>query len=214
MKRRGFTLIELLAVMAVVMILASIVASSYFGITRGAGMRSSVSHLVATLNLARQMAIMHARPTYVFFDQDGTNAWYTVCMRESTATSSSGTVMNDQYAAFDSSLEGRTIYNLQTGGQAVIITVASKIKLLTDVGIWGGASGGAVPYGWEVSPQRQLARGFLFGQGSMSLPTDVQFDAKGMTPSYDVEIDIYEKINPGTYLTVTVSALTGKVVAP
>ncbi len=76
--RRGFTLLELLTVMAIMVIVMSIAGASYYGLSRGAAMRGSVSNLTTALSLARQFAVVHRNKTYVKMWRDSTNSFYQV----------------------------------------------------------------------------------------------------------------------------------------
>lgn len=72
LKSDGFTLIELLTVMAIMVIILSAGVASFYGMGRGARMRSAASNVNATLGLARQRAILLGRDCEVRFD--GTNS--------------------------------------------------------------------------------------------------------------------------------------------
>lgn len=205
MRKRAFTLLELLAVMGIMMIMAAIAVSSYFGMTRGSAMRGAVSHLRSTLLLARQSAIMNGRKTYVIFDQSTTNAWYVLCMHEGTVTVPGVGSMGDKYSDL-SSLTNSRIYRLRPPrAESSIITYYQPDPpppIVQTPGInWSTGD----KYGWEIHPKTYLPRGFEF----VGIPDMVIFNADGTTRDQKYEIEIYEKISPGHIAEITVAALTG-----
>lgn len=219
---RAFTLIELLVVMGIMMIMAAIAVTSYFGMTRGYAMRSAVSHLRSTLMLARQTAVMNGKKAYVIFGQDSTNSWYVICRHEGTATYGLGKVMGDKYANwsilpdpdYDPDKYNMYIYNLGNEKRSRLVDrdVDSGINVLTTKdSIW--ASGDK--YGWEIHPKALLPRGIRFGDGTPTndVPSTVIFNADGTTDARH-KINIYETIhsNPGDpHGQVIVKAPTGIV---
>lgn len=214
--KRAFTLLELLAVMGIMMIMAAIAVSSYFGMTRGSAMRSAVSHLRSTLLLARQSAIMQGRKTYVIFGQSATNAWYVVCRHEGTATvTPDNYVMGDKYTDLSALSTNSRIYNLDTGvgskiAEPVIYYPDTKVWAVeTEDPIWTGLN----KYGWEIYPKTYLPRGFQFGYGvSPATPEMIVFNADGTTRDQPYGIDIFESIHlesADPHAEITVAGLTG-----
>lgn len=68
--RRGFTLLELLIVMAIMVLLSTIMVTSYFGAQRAAAYSASVTEVRNALTLARQRACMDGRKTFFVFTND------------------------------------------------------------------------------------------------------------------------------------------------
>jgi len=215
----AFTLLELLTVMGIMMIIAAIVVGSYFNMTRGAGMRSALSHLRSTLQFARQTAIMNGKKTYVIFGQNSTNAWYVTCRHEGTGNGS-GTALTDEYTDWSTVEKGTTIYNLDTGMNSVITkippeTSPGQIQTTNSIpSMWGAP--GLHRYGWEIHPRTYLPRGFQFGSGTSpgAPPVTIIFNGDGTTRSTPYEITIYEKIHPQSgdpHGKVVVAGLTGFV---
>ena len=60
-KIAGFTLLELLVVMVIIVIIGAISIPAFISISRGHGMRSTVSSVVNHVSLARQWAITHRK---------------------------------------------------------------------------------------------------------------------------------------------------------
>lgn len=198
--------------MGIMLIMAAIAVSSYFGMTRGAGMRSALSHLRSTLSFARQTAIMNGKKTYVIFGQNSTNAWYVTCRHEGTGEGT-GSSITDDFADWRSTVavDETTIYNLDTGANSIIKTITGQQIATYDL-IWVGSS----RYGWEIHPRTYLPRGFQFGYGTPpgSPPVTVIFNGDGTTRSAPYEITIYEKIHPQSgdpHGKVVVAGLTGFV---
>lgn len=217
--KKAFTLIELLVVMAIIILMSGIAVSAYFGIMRGSGMRSAISHLRSVLQLARQSAILHGRNVYIIFGQNPTNSWYIICRQEGTATGAGGIALIDEYADFRSSLEGGYIYNLDTGERSKVSKVVSRTELTTQDAIWG-AEGSYPRYGWEIYPETRLPKGFQFGRDSppktRPTPWIIRFNSDGSVRGTDYEIFIHEKLRLGpkdAYGRVIVKAFTGFVQA-
>lgn len=220
-RQRGFTLLELLSVMAIMMIIAGITVTSYFGMVRGAGMRAAVSHLQSTLHLARQTAVMNGKTVHVVFGQSESNAWYVVVQKAGTVTwaHSSRRRFSDQYADWSNlggdDIVGSTVYNLTSGESSVIVTNTLEdgvnIELETEDPIWYQYD----EYGWEQHPRTMLPSKYQFGHGDPrpDPPDTVVFNGDGTTPSGERDIDIYESLRAEAsgdpHATITVAGLTG-----
>lgn len=68
--RRGFTLVELLVVVGIIGVLLGLLVPAFQNMGRGAGMRSAIMQVRASVALARQWAITHREKTYVVFPCD------------------------------------------------------------------------------------------------------------------------------------------------
>lgn len=218
--RKAFTLIELLAVMAIMILVAGIGIGGYFGMTRGAAIRSAVLNLKSTLSLARQAALTRGKRTYVLFESDG----YYVCQKGGVSTHDvgSGQFMADEFANWDGVFEvGSIIFRLDSGNyrSSVVTNIWAPDEnpanpywhLKTVDSIWTGLPGDT--YGYEINSKTYLPRGFSFGSGTPSVPPTVIFNGDGTTdrPTGDYEIGIYEDIKPGYVVDVIVNGLTGLV---
>jgi len=219
---RGFTLIELLSVMAIMMIIAGIAVTSYFGMVRGAGMRSAVSHLHSTLLLARQAAVMNGKKTSVIFAQGDTNAGYVVVQKAGeltyVKTIPGGQRIHDDYSDWSylggDDIVGATIYDLTDGETSVVltnVTMGTTQYLETSESIWIGDES----YGWEMHPRNTLPSKYQFGYGvSPAAPDTVVFNGDGTTPTA-YTIDIYESLHADSsgdpHTRISVAALTGFV---
>jgi prepilin-type N-terminal cleavage/methylation domain-containing protein len=213
MKRRkgGFTLIELLAVMAIMAVLAGIAVASYFTMARGSAMRAAVSHLRNSLMLARQMAVLNGRSTYVIVDDGG----YAMCMAEGTASGGSGIEMWDEFADFSELSSGVRVFNLDSvdGQSSTVTSIRSDYGppknnswgIQTADSIWGGET----KYGWEVHPKNYFPKGFRLKPG---YPKKVVFRADGtIHEETGYEFNLFEEINPTYIAKVSVDFPTGKV---
>lgn len=69
--RLGFTLLELLVVMGIMALLMTVGMAGYFGMRRGAEMRSASAMVQTTLMLARQQAVTKRRTVEVQFHTTG-----------------------------------------------------------------------------------------------------------------------------------------------
>jgi prepilin-type N-terminal cleavage/methylation domain-containing protein len=203
--KRGFTLLELLAVMAIMLILASIAVTSYRSMVSGSGINASLGHLKQSLALARQNAIMQGKNAYVVFYQDTNSAWYTTCLGEGTRTDGAGQVLIDRYNQDLASLAvGTVLFNLSEEKakfspvtQVEPSTIEGATAIATAESIW---TQDAV-YGWEITKRIQLPRGFRFKDS----PSTVRFKPNGTGGSAAVAIEIYEEIRPTDTYSVRVN---------
>ena len=224
--RAGFTLLELLIVMAIMMIMISIAIGSFWGVSSGYALKSSVGHLRNTLMLARQTAIMQGRGTYVFFGQDATNSWYSIVVHGGTGNGS-GTFLSDDTQMWDGFVSNTPLFRLDgTSSDPSGFEVSPVIRIVahtveTAEGIWG--SGGSAKqitfenstyyrnkYGWEYGPRLKLPTGFYFGDGSESdVPDTIAFKPDGtVRDTEDYTIVIMEDIKPDDKVTVRVGRLS------
>jgi len=216
----AFTLIELLSVMAVMLVMSVIAVSSYFGITRGSGMRIAASHLRSVFLLARQSAIMNGKKACVIVNQDEklTNTWFVLCSREGTVSYTMGAIMMDDYATWTTNevKVGGTIYNLDTGQSSTIVNVTNMtvttMKITTESAIWTTDA----KYGWAIYPKIQLPLGYQFYDGTppFEFRDKVTFNADGTRENEPFEIDVYETIRSAQsdpHVEITVAGLTGFV---
>lgn len=66
----GFTLLELLVVMGIMVVISTIMATSYFGAQRAASYTACATDVSNALTLARQRACMNGKITYVAFTNE------------------------------------------------------------------------------------------------------------------------------------------------
>lgn len=213
--RRAFTLIELLAVMGIIILMASAVAASYFGMARGAGMRAAVNQIRSTLLLARQKAIMDGMPVYLFFEQDGSTNSYLLCQMDGTATTGGGgTTMVDRWNPNIADLaESSVIWNLDEEVYGRIAEVdQDAYAIVTD----GTDPYGTIPvawndgdrYGFELQSRQFLPPGIRFGSGGTDvLPETIIFYKDGTAQKktgsssmpYET-IRVYEELSGNTFM--------------
>jgi prepilin-type N-terminal cleavage/methylation domain-containing protein len=78
-EHNGFSLIELLSVMAIVLILLALAVDASLGWGRRAGLRAGTAEVGAALDLARQWARTHGRPTtFAYGNTAGRECGYVV----------------------------------------------------------------------------------------------------------------------------------------
>lgn len=177
-RRRGFTLLELLAVMAIMLIMATITITGYNAMMSGVGTGSAITHLRQTMQLARQSAILKGQSTFVIFDQkNGTNGWYTTCAAQGYNSSSDNLNVMDLYNGDIKTLvPGGTLFNLseEAHRSSVIKEVQpDAFTCITEApGIWSNGC----RYGWEISQRLQLPRGYRFTEDP---PPTIQFKPNG-----------------------------------
>lgn len=214
LKKRGFTLIELLAVMGIVVLMASIVAGSYFGMMRGAGMRTAVGNLQSSLMVARQRAIMDGKRVYIMFSQTATQPGeYVLCQMMGQATApTGGKVLADQWNPDLANMYPESyVYNLRRGLSFKIQEVpvfqqgvAPKLIMYDN-----GAFATGDRYGFEIQPRQSLPVGFRFGSGgSDELPASMMFKRDGTVvklvsgieqPMSTITVNIYEELSDKTF---------------
>lgn len=68
--KTAFTLIELLVVMTIIALLTTAGVAAYYGIGKGARVRSALRNFQSTLSLARQRAVLKSQPMTVVIDAD------------------------------------------------------------------------------------------------------------------------------------------------
>ena len=229
-RNTGFTLVELLAVMGLLIMMTSLTYMSYINATRGASMKSSVSHLVSSLQLTRQSAIMTGKKTHLVFNQDragGQPPYFIICAQGGQAQyagnyAGGGQTIIDRYAEWEQKLVGGTVYNLENGKSASIkqITTTTNGRML-GVGnypIWNTPVGPSYPviyYGYPVYTKRHLAKGIMFNDGgSNSLPDIVSYNSDGTVRLLDYEIKLFEEPRPlltDPYSLITVAGVSGFV---
>ncbi len=120
--KSGFTLLELLTVMAIMVIMMSIAAASYYGMSQGAAIRGSASNISTTLSLARQYAVNHRNRTHVWLWKDGTNSNYQVYVEAGRHIGANGSnILKLENPKSDASdLIGGDIYNLESKKSGII----------------------------------------------------------------------------------------------
>ena len=217
--RKGFTLLELLSVMAIMGIISTIAIMGYFAVMRGVGARSAAEHLSQVVLLARQSAIMQGKKTYVIFDQDETNSWYSVCRYEGVVTGSFNQWMFDDFADWSDPenqkrFMGATIFNLSSipfRYGMVMDASDNKLMALEYVTSNNFFSVGDV-YGWELYPPVSLPRGMQFTKNLNVVIPPIIFKPDGSAQNF-VEIEIYEKIKLSGFpsCTIQVEPTTGFV---
>ncbi|MBN2301710.1 MAG: prepilin-type N-terminal cleavage/methylation domain-containing protein [Lentisphaerae bacterium] len=222
-RKTGFTILELLVVMVIMAIMMGVAISSNFGITRGMEFRSAVDHLRSTVLHARQTAILTGREIYVVFDQQETNANYTICQYEGTVTDigaggAPSRVFVDEFSDLSNMASNSVIFNLSNlDNPSLRRTVIYTVE---DMGGWYAATTSnsvwrvGDKYGWQIFPDTSLPRGYKFGNGdpNYTVPT-VKFKPDGSTDQ-DFEIDICEaaRSQPGDPFTrITVRRMTGSI---
>ena len=203
-RKRGFTLLELLAVMAIMLILATIAVTSYRSMVSGSGVTASLAHLRQSLALARQQAIMQGKNAYVVFYQDSDESWYTTCLGEGTKTDGSGAgqLLIDRYNEDLSAVAvGTVLFNLSEDkakfspvSQVSPSTIEGATAISTADSIWSDDA----RYGWEISKRIQLPRGFLFKD---TPPSTIRFKPNGTAGGVSgggssMSVEIYEEIKP------------------
>jgi len=220
--RTGFTLLELLFVMAIIAIIAAMTTIGYFANVKAMANKSAVLHLTRNLDFARQTAVMQGRSIYVIFDQDGTNAWYSICRKEGEITRKSGPYYLDVYGDLSGISAGLKVYNLDTGESGLVTTNVSQAPfgwgMSIDPDIFNGQM---ASYGWEICQRVHLPRGFRFGDGTRikgdgKTPETVIFTSEGTTGLSDIRIDIVDIAKASTgagfrFARVTVCGTTGYV---
>jgi prepilin-type N-terminal cleavage/methylation domain-containing protein len=73
--QRGFTLLELLTVVAIMAVLMGTTAAAFYGIGRGARLRSAVSMLRSSVGLARQQAILQGQTLTLKFSEPNSEVY-------------------------------------------------------------------------------------------------------------------------------------------
>lgn len=110
--KEGFTLLELLTVMAIMVIMMSIAGASYYGMSRGAAMRGSVSNLTTALSLARQFSVNHRKRTHVKLWKDTLKSNYQVFVEVGRNKSSIAEILWLETIGIKDNLKGGYIYKL------------------------------------------------------------------------------------------------------
>jgi prepilin-type N-terminal cleavage/methylation domain-containing protein len=139
----GFTLIELLVVIAIMLLIMGMGAVGYFGMRRGAEMRSAITAVRSTVMLARQQAVTKRTKVDLFFEQSGDTNLIRIVMMNAT---------NKVYlpTGIEFDLGGSTTTHIDFGsrggggvGVATIkirerddVTQAGGIKAMADITIW------------------------------------------------------------------------------
>ena len=197
----GFTLLELLAVMAIILIMATIATTGYRAMISGTGISASLSHLRQAMELARQSAIMQGKSAFVVFYQDANTAWYVTCLGEGYNDTAAPQQIVDPYNAELVSLQvGSLLHNLseplatfsdvkqvEANGAVITVTCEDKIWSIHD------------RYGWEVVKRIQLPRGFWFKDDD---PETIRFKPVGTatdisgSPFGGRRVEIYEETRP------------------
>lgn len=96
-RQEGFTLVELLTVVGVMVIVASIIVSNSFGMSKGAMLRSAREIPFNTLNYAHQRACMDGKTTIVHFSSEESVQTLGIYQAAGIITESNGKNIYDKY---------------------------------------------------------------------------------------------------------------------
>ena len=125
--RSGFTLIELMVVVGIMILIASIVVTGSFGMSRASGYIAAENVVYNTLQAARQKACTDGKPVIVAFvkhDESGGDSSFALVTVQAAGTISDvgSTYFYDRGALFEQNSRGRnkddSVWNLDTGACA------------------------------------------------------------------------------------------------
>lgn len=192
MDNKGFTLLELMTVMLIMFLLMGMSTLALRGVVRGSGLSGAVANVRSVLTQARQNAIIHNRPTAVYFSSGANSMAIGTRYGRAGAGVGNPLMLNSDMALpwSDRQLNGARVFNLTRGTLGRFTGDTDSRSLFRTTISWGEGD----EFGLAVSDDRQLPDNMEFG--SLPNPPQVIFNADGSARSA-FSVVLQEKNVPG-----------------